>query len=179
MHDINDPAGPALPPMPIPAIHRRVPQYLARRFWQIAATFQSEAIARHGLSAPWHAALLVQLRDTPGMDRNWLAAAIGVDATSAGQALAAFEARGAVSRMPHPRDGRANAFALTAAGQALVVEVVQESRRVATRLLAPLAEAEATLLLDLLARLVDAHDPYARPGAGRRPPRRAISKGEP
>ena len=86
---------------------------------------------------------------------------------------ASIEARGLVDRKPHPEDGRANAFSLTEAGQALVSQVSQRSRAVAAMLLSPLTEAEAETLLRLLARLVDAHELHARPGAGRRPPRRA------
>lgn len=160
------------PSPPVPVIHRRIPQYLARRLWQIANTFQSEAHA--GLDLPvWNVALIAQIENTPGMDRNWLAAAIGIDPTSTGQALAALEARGLVARRANPQDRRAHAFALTPAGQALRAEFALQSRAVARRLLAPLTEAEAATLLDLMARLVDAHETHARPGAGRRPPRRA------
>ncbi len=162
-------------PLPVPGLHRRIPQYLARRFWQIAASFHSEALAPFGL-LPWHGALLAQLRATPGRDRNWLAAAIGTDATSTGQALAMLEGRGLVSRAANPRDQRANAYALTPAGEALQAEVVPLTRAVAQRLLAPLAPEEAETLLALLARVVDAHEAHARPGAGRRPPRRAPAK---
>ncbi|MEI6162309.1 MAG: MarR family winged helix-turn-helix transcriptional regulator [Roseococcus sp.] len=165
----------AVPSLPIPALHAKVPQYLARRFWQIAATLQSEALAPFGLQ-PWHGALLAQLRATPGQDRNWLAAAIGIDATSAGQALAGFEARGLVERGLNPEDRRAGAFALTPAGQALAAELAAPVREVAQRLLAPLNAAEAATLLELLVRLVDAHEVHARPGAGRRPPRRKSAK---
>ncbi|NMJ41654.1 winged helix-turn-helix transcriptional regulator [Roseomonas sp. JC162] len=163
----NDPA----PNQPVPALHRPFPQHLARRLWQIAATFQSEAFASHGI-APWQVALLAQLAETPGRDRNWLAAAIGVDATSAGQALAAFEARGLVLRAANPQDRRANAYALTPAGVALRAELGGPARAVARRMLAPLTEADGETLLALLARLVEAHEAHARPGAGRLPPRR-------
>ncbi|HWT09985.1 MAG TPA: MarR family winged helix-turn-helix transcriptional regulator [Roseomonas sp.] len=155
-----------------------MPQYLARRLWQIAATFQTEAVAPWQV-APWHVALLSQIHDTPGMDRNWLATAIGIDATSTGQALAALEGRGLVARTANPDDRRANAFALTPAGLALRVELATPSRAVARRLLAPLTEAEAETLLTLMARLVDAHEAHARPGAGRRPPRRALKEETP
>jgi DNA-binding MarR family transcriptional regulator len=169
------PRTPARPDRPntVPAIHRRMPQYLLRRLWQVAGTLQAEALAPHDLAFPWHSALLAQIRATPGLERNALAIAIGVDATSTGQALAAFEARGLVRRDPHPEDGRAHAFALTAAGEALVGELAQASRKVATRLLSPLSAAEADTLLTLLVRLVESHEPLARPGAGRRSPRRA------
>jgi DNA-binding MarR family transcriptional regulator len=157
----------------VPGIHRRVPQYLLRRLWQVASTMQSEALACHGLGAPWHSALLAQIRTTPGLERNALAAAIGVDATSTGRALAAFETRGLVRRDPHPEDGRAHAVRLTPAGEALAAELSTASRKVASQLLAPLSKAEGETLLSLLVRLVESHEALARPGAGRRPPRRA------
>jgi DNA-binding MarR family transcriptional regulator len=152
-----------------------MPQYLARRFWQVAATLQSEALAPFGL-VPWQGALLAQLRATPGQDRNWLAAAIGIDATSAGKALADFETRGLVARGFNAEDRRAGAFTLTEAGLTLAAEVATPVRAVAQRLLAPLDPADAAKLLELLVRLVDAHEVHARPGAGRRPPRRKPRK---
>jgi hypothetical protein len=39
-------------------------------------------------------------------------------------------------------------------------------------LLAPLVKAERAALLDMLARVIEANDAYARPGNGRRKPRR-------
>ena len=162
---------PAVPEMPVPNLHRKVPQYLARRFWQIAATLQSEALAPFGLM-PWQVALIAQISATPGKDRNWLAAAIGIDATSTGQALTLFEARGLVRREPNPADRRAYA------GAALRAEMAGPVRDVARRLLSPLSEAEGETLLLLLSRVVDSHQVFARPGAGRRPPRRANQKGE-
>jgi DNA-binding MarR family transcriptional regulator len=163
--------------MPVPNLHRQVPQYLARRFWQIAATFQSEALAPFGL-VPWQVALLAQISVTPGKDRNWLAAAIGIDATSTGQALTLFEARGLVLREANQADRRANAFLLTPAGAALRAELVGPVREVAQRLVSPLSKTEAATLLTLLAKVVDAHQVFARPGAGRRLPRRARKKGD-
>lgn len=168
----NDP----IPPASVPALHRRMPTYLARRLWQIAATMQSEALAPHDL-APWHMALLAQIQATPGQDRNCLAAAIGIDATSTGQALAAFEARGLVRRDVNPQDRRAYAFTLTPEGEALRNTLAGPVRDVARRLLSPLTEAEAETLLSMLVRLVEAHEDHARPGAGRRPPRRSNTKG--
>lgn len=175
------PPTPVIPDMLVPNLHRQVPQYLARRFWQIAATFQSEALAPvlapFGL-VPWQVALLAQISVTPGKDRNWLAAAIGIDATSTGQALTLFEARGLVLREANQADRRANAFSLTPAGAALRAELVGPVREVAQRLVSPLSETEAATLLTLLAKVVDAHQVFARPGAGRRLPRRARKKGD-
>lgn len=163
----------ALPEAPaaVPPVHRTVPQYLARRFWQICSTLQSEAYSDHNL-LPWQFALLVQVLDTPGMERGWLAAAIGGDATSVGQTLDRLAREGLVERAVNPRDRRAAAYTLTPAGVAFVQQLRVRSRAIARQILAPLSEAEADTLLRLLARLVDAHEAHARPGAGRRAPRR-------
>jgi hypothetical protein len=40
------------------------------------------------------------------------------------------------------------------------------------RLLAPLSKAERAALLDMLVRVIEANDSYARPGNGRRKPKR-------
>ena len=40
------------------------------------------------------------------------------------------------------------------------------------RLLAPLSETERVSLLDMLVRVIEANDGYARPGNGRRKPQR-------
>ena len=79
--------------VPVPLPHRRVPQHLARRFAQISSSLLSEVSTPLGL-LPWQFALIVQLSETPGMDRGWLAAAIGSDAASTGQALNQFVERG-------------------------------------------------------------------------------------
>ena len=159
----------SVPPTIIPDLHRRVPQYLARRFAQICNTLLSEVSAPYGLMA-WHFGLLVQIRATPGMDRGWLAAAMGSDATSTGQALERFEKRGLVARGSKSNDRRASAYTVTPAGEALFTELAAPTRAVARRLLAPLTQAEGETFLDLFGRLVDAHEVHARAGAGRRPP---------
>jgi DNA-binding MarR family transcriptional regulator len=161
------------PPTNVPDLHRRVPQYLARRFDQICNTLLSEVSAPYGLMV-WHFGLLVQIRATPGMDRGWLAAAMGSDATSTGQALERFEQRGLVVRATKSNDRRASAYTITPAGEALFNELAVPTRAIARRILEPLTEAEADTFLALLGRLVDAHAVHARAGAGRRPPRKKM-----
>jgi hypothetical protein len=43
----------------------------------------------------------------------------------------------------------------------------------------PLMPAERMLLVDLLTRVVEANEAHARPGAGRRPPRRKAPEPQP
>jgi MarR family transcriptional regulator, temperature-dependent positive regulator of motility len=155
----------------------RAPEHLARRFQQICETMLVDLFAAQGL-ASWQYGLVVQLRTTPGLGCTRLAAAIGRDATSTGQALDMLVARGLVARSTAPEDRRAWSFALTPAGlafhEAMRPQVTTASRRITS----PLSPAEAETLLDLLTRLVVTHEAHARPGTGRRPPRRRIDTAE-
>ena len=159
------------PPPSVPILHRHVPQHLARRFGQICTAMLSEVPAPFPQPG-WHFALLRQVRENPHQDRGWHAAAHGSDATSIGKALAFFEANQWVSHTARAADRRAKAFTITEAGEALFQDLASPVRDVARRILAPLTEAEATTLLSLLARLVDVHEAHARPGVGRRKPRK-------
>jgi DNA-binding MarR family transcriptional regulator len=161
------------PAAPVPATHR-VPQHLARRFLQVSDAWLAELFAPHDL-VPWQYALLVQVCTAPGLDRARLAAAIGRDATSTGQALDGFEARGWVERRIAPGDRRAWAFHPAPAGLAFRDALLPATKEVARRLLSPLSAAEAETFMALFTRLVEAHEAHARPGAGRRPPRRRHS----
>ena len=160
----------------VPDMHRRVPQYLVRRVAQICNAIQSEAYADHGLM-PWQFAVLMQVRSRPGMDRNWHAAAAGCDATSVGQTLERWVSQGLAVRGINPLDRRAGAYSLTPEGHALAETLLPRSRAATRQILSPLDEDEARVLMELLARLVDAHEAHARPGAGRRPPRKKPPNG--
>jgi DNA-binding MarR family transcriptional regulator len=150
----------------------RAPEHLARRFQQICETMLAGIFAEQGLTS-WQYGLIVQVRSVPGLDCKRLAAAIGKDTTSTGQALDMLVARGLIVRAVAPGDRRAWSFALSPAGvnfhEAMRPRVTAASRRVT----APLSPAEVETLLDLLTRLVVTHEAYAKPGAGRSPHRRA------
>ncbi len=137
----------------------------------------ADLFAAQGLSS-WQYGLVVQLRTTPGLDCTRLAAAIGRDVTSTGQALALLVTRGLVTRSIAPEDRRAWSFALTPAGVAFHEAMRPEVTAASRRITAPLAPDEAETLLDLLTRLVVTHEAHARPGAGRRPPRRRTGTAE-
>ena len=75
---------------------------------------------------------------------------------------------GHVERRVNPQDRRARALRLSARGQALHDRLRAAARASQERILAPLAPTERTLFLDMLTRLVEVHEAYARPGNGRR-----------
>jgi hypothetical protein len=86
--------------------------------------------------------------------------------------------RGLVARSIAPEDRRAWSFALTPAGLAFHEAMRPQVTTASRRITAPLSPAEAETLLDLLTRLVVTHEVHARPGIGRRPPRRRTDTAE-
>ena len=160
----------APPPAHVPARHR-VPAHLARRFNQVCLGITAEATQSAGLT-PVEFAVVANLADNPDTDQGGLAARLGIDPVSAHHTLHRLEAAGLVERRPNPADRRARALRLTPHGRALHDGVRAAARASQERILAPLAPGERPLFLDMLTRLVEAHEAYARPGDGRRRPPR-------
>jgi DNA-binding MarR family transcriptional regulator len=141
---------------------------LARRFQQICLGIASEATQPAGLT-PVEFALLAALDDTPDIDQGSLAALIGMDVVSAHHILHRLEGAGLVERRV-AADRRARALRLTPRGHMLRQDLRPATRAVQERILAPLTSAERPVFVDMLTRLVEAHEAYARPGNGRRRP---------
>jgi DNA-binding MarR family transcriptional regulator len=157
-------AHPELPS--VPPRHRVAP-HLARRFHQVCVGFTSEITEPAGLT-PVEFSVLTALNDAPDIDQLTLALRLGVDAVTAHNLANRLEALGHVDRRVNPEDRRARVLRLTAQGQAVHDELRPKGRAQQERLLAPLTPEERPLFLDMLTRLVEAHEAYARPGHGRR-----------
>jgi len=143
---------------------------LARRFAQICAGVVAEALAHADLT-PLQYAVLNDLEIEPDIDQIGLAMRLGVDRTSAGHLLDQLESRGLVERRIGA-DRRARVLRLTRAGEKLNQRVHRAKGSLSGRVLAPLAPAEREVFLDLLVRIIEGNEVYARPGAGRRKPSR-------
>lgn len=150
----------------VPTSHR-VPAHLARRFHQVCLGITAEVTGRAGLT-PIEFSVLTALEDTPDIDQGSLAARLGVDTASAHHLAHRLELAGYVERRIDGKDRRARALRLTPRGQALREELRQDARASQQRILAPLAREDRRLFVDMLTRLVEAHEAYARPGNGRR-----------
>ena len=87
----------------------------------------------------------------------------------------ALEKNGLVKRQTDPGDRRGRQLFLTRRGTELRLRLRPSMLEAQERLLAPLTKAERAALLDMLARVVVANGSYARPGNGRRKPRRRSS----
>ena len=162
--------GRARMPPPVPPVHR-VPAHLARRFHQICLGVLSEVTEPESLS-PIEYAVLGSLDDSPGIDQRTLAERIGIDTVSAHQSAGRLETRGLINQAVDPDDRRARLLTLTARGLRLRRQLRPKIAEAHDRIMAPLSARERTMLTDLLGRVVDANEAYARPGNGRRPPRR-------
>ncbi|MDP9096533.1 MAG: MarR family winged helix-turn-helix transcriptional regulator [Pseudomonadota bacterium] len=151
-------------------MRHRVPAHLARRFHQICLGAAAEVVEPAGIT-PAEYGLLAAVDDCPGLDQRQLAASLGIDAVSAGQTIDRLEAGGWITRQMDPRDRRVRLIDPTPAGTALRASLRPAALAVQRRIMAVLSQEEQTLFLDLLTRLVEGNQSYARPGNGRRRPR--------
>ncbi len=149
----------------------RVPAHLARRFHQICLGVTAEILEPEGLT-PLLYAVIAALGEEPGIDQRRLAARLGIDPVSAGQMIDRLEAEALVDRRVDPADRRARVLRLTRRGRNLRGRLRPTLLAAQNRLLAPLSATERDTLLTMLARVIEANDSYARPGNGRRKPRR-------
>jgi len=153
----------------VPKGHR-VPAHLARRFHQVCLGVLTEITARHDLT-PVQFAILTLLEDAPGVGQRELASRLGIDAVTAGQLVERHVARGLVDRQIDPIDRRARVLTLTRRGAKLCQSLRPPLRRATDRIMAPLSASERESLIDLLTRVIEANEHYARPGHGRKRPR--------
>lgn len=153
--------------VPVVPPRHRVASHLARRFHQVCVGITAEVTEPAGLS-PVEFSVLTALNDAPDIDQATLALRLGVDAVTAHNLVHRLEALGHLDRRVNPEDRRARVLRLTTHGQAVHDDLRPKGRAQQERILAPLAPEERPLLLDMLTRLVEAHEAYARPGNGRR-----------
>ncbi len=97
---------------------------------------------------------------------------MGIDTVSAHHMVEELEGSGLVPRHIDSEDRRARVLNLTTRGRRLFRALLPDMQAGHDRILAPLSAAERRTLIDLLKRVVDANRKYARPGNGRRRPRR-------
>ena len=150
----------------------RVPFPLSRQFHQICSTVLAETLAGEDVAAPLRFGALTCVCDFPGITQTRLGELLGADRTNVSQIVDELETKGLIRRLADPDDRRAHRLRSTQRGASLRERLINPTIAAQARVLAPLAPHERQLLIDLLARVVEANEQYARPGAGRRPPRK-------
>ncbi|HZF34509.1 MAG TPA: MarR family winged helix-turn-helix transcriptional regulator [Candidatus Angelobacter sp.] len=162
-----------VPESRIPPTHR-VPSFLSYLLRQVCLGIMAEVLAPADLR-PVEYATLTTLDAEPGIDQRHLAARVAIDKMSAGQLIERLEERGLIDRHIDPADRRARLLQLTPKGLALRRRLQPAALAAQDRILAPLQPEERPVLIDLIARVVEGHHVYARPGNGRRGPRKSGS----
>jgi DNA-binding MarR family transcriptional regulator len=143
------------------------PIALGRRFYQIAVAVAAEVQEGTGLM-PLEFGMMIHLHDTPGLDQNTLAERMALDRTSTSALVYRLEQQGLIERAVNGADRRARVLRLTPAGKALHDRQRPKAAAAQDRILSVLTAAERRSLIDMLVRVIDANQAYARPGAGRR-----------
>jgi DNA-binding MarR family transcriptional regulator len=161
--------APHISPEVLPS--HRVPAHLARRFNQICLGVTAEILNGEGLT-PLLFGVLAAVLEQPGRGQKKVAERMGVDAVNFGQMIDELEGKGLVERRIDPNDRRARKLYVTERGVALRRRLRPSLLAAQGRLLAPLSPEERTALLDMLVRVIEANESYARPGNGRRKPQR-------
>ena len=168
--------GNALPEVERAAIPgRRAPAYLARRFGQIMQGVLAEVIEPHGLM-PQQWGIIVAIVREPGADQRRVAERQSIDANTASRLIDELEASGLVRRLVSPDDRRAKCLELTPTGALMRQKLRGPIMAAQDRVLAALNQTEKKSLLDMLTRVVEANQAYARPGNGRRRPVRTAAR---
>jgi DNA-binding MarR family transcriptional regulator len=155
---------------------RRITAPLVRRLQQICVAMISEALAGSDL-VQLEYAVLAFIDDVPGIHQHTLSEAMGIDRNNVSVIVDRLEQRGLVTRSPGAEDRRARQLFLTSRGKALWRRYRLNVRAANERILSVLKPAERKLFVDMLVRLVQAHQVHARPGAGRRK-RRSLGQGK-
>ena len=160
-------------PLPVLASHR-VPAHLARRFHQICLGVTAEILDGEDIT-PIQWGVMAAILEEPGSGQKHIAKRVGIDPVTLGQMIESLEKKGLVKRQIDPGDRRSRQLFLTRRGTELRHRLRPSLLEVQERVLAPLTKAERAALLDMLVRVVVANGSYARPGHGRRKPRKRSS----
>jgi DNA-binding MarR family transcriptional regulator len=150
--------------------HQRIaPVHLARRLSQVMLS--AIAVALPPGSARNEFGVLVAVSQTSGLDQKRLAAMMAFDTTTIGQLIDHLERKGFVRRVASPTDRRVNIIEVTDAGREEVAVNRPKVLQAQYDVLRCLSDAEQRMLIDLMARVIEANPEHDRPGAGRRPPK--------
>ncbi|HSW17799.1 MAG TPA: MarR family transcriptional regulator [Ramlibacter sp.] len=137
------------------------PGFLIRRLHQIHVAMFLEEVKSENIT-PVQYGLMTALAVLPGLDQTALGQEVGLDRTTTADVVKRLEERGLLERRANPADRRTRHVHLTAQGQKLVDTLHGDMARAQDRLLEPLREAEKSMLMDMLRRLVEANNQYSR-----------------
>jgi MarR family transcriptional regulator, lower aerobic nicotinate degradation pathway regulator len=137
------------------------PGHLIRRLQQIAvAIFVAETKSFDITPVQYASLLAVQLH--PGIDQTALTDVIAFDLSTIGEVVGRLESKGLVKRLISPKDRRAKALHITAAGRRLLAQMKPGVEAAQERILAPLPKAERAAFVRALKHVVEANNEHSR-----------------
>lgn len=134
----------------------RTAGHLIRRAHQIHDTIFAQETAGFEITSPQLAAL-TSIAKHPGIEQTALSELIAYDCSTIGGLIDRLEAKKLVRRTVGKHDRRTRQLTLTAAGQAVLAEVLPHAARVHGRLLEPLSPQEREAFIAMLQRVVHIH----------------------
>ena len=156
--------------MKVAPLHR-VPAHLARRFNQICIGIGDEVTRPFDLS-PIEFAVIAAIDDDHRLDQRRLATRLAVDTVSTSKLLDRLERLRLVRRKVSLDDRRSKVLSLTPRGLEIRLKIGAGFKAAHAKIMAPLSADEQKQFVELLVRLVEGNEAYARPGNGRRKPAR-------
>ena len=150
-----------MPDVPSPLLPETLPGPYIRRLQQIAVALFLQETDGFGITAVQYGALLTVSRQ-PGLDQRTLAGLMGLDTSTTAGVVDRLEARGLLRRSASPTDRRVRLLGISAEGSTLLSEMEPAVKAAQARMLAPLTDAEKPQFLDMLTRLVRAHNESSR-----------------
>jgi len=138
-----------------------MPGHLLRRCHQIAVAIFLDACAGFDLT-PLQFAVLEALGNDGPQDQVTLGGATALDRTTITVLLRRLEQRGLIRREKSRRDQRSKIVTITAAGEALLKDVLPAVETAQRRIVAPLDADERASLLKLLEKLAKDNNALSR-----------------
>lgn len=136
-------------------MERRV-GHLIRRVHQIHDALWSNRVSQE--TTPTQFAVISVIAHLGSCDQTTIARKASLDTSTAGAVAFRLIERGWISVKPSPVDRRRNVLQLTPEGERAYLRIAAEATALTDELVAPLPPEERAQLVDLLRRLVTAHE---------------------
>ena len=137
----------------------------------------NQAFAPFGMTTDQYVLLTVLTEHRKATQQDLVAHCFS-DTATIGAMVCLLEAKGLVTRMPHPQDRRALNVQLTQAGHRLAKELRRSSSKLRAELTSLFSAQELPLLIEFLARLAGAMRPAVRSTSSARSPRPHLTTDE-
>ncbi|WP_143594203.1 MarR family winged helix-turn-helix transcriptional regulator [Thiothrix eikelboomii] len=138
-----------------------LPGHLLRRCHQIAVAIFLDECSVYDLT-PLQFAVLIVLTEQGPQDQVSLGGETALDRTTITVVVRNLEERGLILRDKSGRDQRSKIVSITAAGQALLNQVLPAVQQAQDRIMAPLTPEEGAQLLNLLEKLAEGNNALSR-----------------